>query len=335
MIYIGYTLAAITLLVCLYLLFVESRLGGKKVIALTTFRFPEGLTSADAGTMIDGTANRRDVLSLIPWFAAEGYLRMERTDDVEMELRKDGVKTNFTLYRLADPPTDAPKYIHVFFNTLFPGGSKKRELCYEYDQEFSEGYRETLSYLRHVSTAVNQGPKPIDFGLTIASIVLMALTCALLSTDTTISIIMCIFVLFPLCATMVYMFMIIGDTMGYTGYAKMTLLQIGGYGFYAVALGSYSSNYAPDNWTLCMSLIGVVLLTTVLMPRLARITNHRKAELLGLKQYIAVAEKEELRRIVTDNPTLFYRILAYGMAFGLAKAWLDKFRAFNIMIGDD
>ena len=70
---------------------------------------PEGLTSAHVGAFIDQRANKRDVLSLIPYWAAEGYLSM----------RYDG---GLTLRRRAALPADFPVYEIDLFDQLFSQG---------------------------------------------------------------------------------------------------------------------------------------------------------------------------------------------------------------------
>ena len=52
---------------------------------------PDGVSSAKVGYIIDNSADDRDILSLILWFASKGYLAVEgREEDLRL-VRKKGL----------------------------------------------------------------------------------------------------------------------------------------------------------------------------------------------------------------------------------------------------
>jgi len=67
---------------------------------------PEGLTSAHVGAFIDHQVHTRDVMSLIPYWAAEGYLSMSYHGEL-------------TLHKKAELPPSFPEYERQFFQALF------------------------------------------------------------------------------------------------------------------------------------------------------------------------------------------------------------------------
>jgi len=68
---------------------------------------PKDITSAHVGTFIDQTANTRDVISLLPYWAAEGYIIMQNVDDeIELSLKES-------------LPESFPEYEHLVFDYLF------------------------------------------------------------------------------------------------------------------------------------------------------------------------------------------------------------------------
>lgn len=71
---------------------------------------PEGLTSAHVGAYIDHMANQRDVMSLIPYWAAEGYLTMKYDNGLSLH-KKDAL------------PSDFPEYEKEFFDAIFKKGN--------------------------------------------------------------------------------------------------------------------------------------------------------------------------------------------------------------------
>ena len=68
---------------------------------------PEGLTSAHVGGFIDQTSNTRDIVSLLPYWGAEGYIEMKQIVD------------DIFVYKMKNLPPDFPEYEHIIFDRLF------------------------------------------------------------------------------------------------------------------------------------------------------------------------------------------------------------------------
>ena len=79
----------------------------------------DGMSSAELGYLYDAKLQKRDMISLVMWFASMGYLKIKAEDKQERGLIRNG-KKNITLHKLADLPEDAPAYQKTFFNGLFP-----------------------------------------------------------------------------------------------------------------------------------------------------------------------------------------------------------------------
>lgn len=67
---------------------------------------PDGVSSAEVGYIIDNSADDRDILSLILWFASKGYLAVEGWEEDLRLVRKKGL------------PAGSPEYQTVFFDAL-------------------------------------------------------------------------------------------------------------------------------------------------------------------------------------------------------------------------
>ncbi len=72
---------------------------------------PDDMSPAEVGTFYDHTVNNRDVLSMIPYWGQQGYLRMRAFEE----------SSNSDLYleKRNELPVDRPRYEHSFFNRLF------------------------------------------------------------------------------------------------------------------------------------------------------------------------------------------------------------------------
>ena len=74
---------------------------------------PDNLSPAEVGTFYDYRVNRRDLISLLPYWGELGLLTIKPIEG------KDG---DFYFAKLKDIPSDRPAYERLFFNTLFERG---------------------------------------------------------------------------------------------------------------------------------------------------------------------------------------------------------------------
>lgn len=68
---------------------------------------PDNMSAAQVGVFIDHQANTRDIIALIPQWGAEGFVKLEKTED-------DTIIT-----KLKDLPENMPKYEHTLFEGIF------------------------------------------------------------------------------------------------------------------------------------------------------------------------------------------------------------------------
>ena len=80
------------------------------------FKPPADITSAEAGLLWDGKLHQKDLISLIYYWAADGYLKIreERFSDIK----------NYILIKKADLPETAKPFERTMFNGLFVSGNE-------------------------------------------------------------------------------------------------------------------------------------------------------------------------------------------------------------------
>ena len=84
---------------------------------------PDDISSAEAGYLYDKKLQRKDMISLVMWFASKGWLKIRAVEnDDEKTKRKQPYK--ITLHKLQDIPNSAPAYQKTFFDGIFKGGDK-------------------------------------------------------------------------------------------------------------------------------------------------------------------------------------------------------------------
>lgn len=58
--------------------------------------------------------------------------------------------------------------------------------------------------------------------------------------------------------------------------------------------------------------------------------NEILQELKGFKKFIEIAEENQLRMLMKENPNYFETTMAYAVAFGIFDKWAKKFEAMNV-----
>jgi len=104
----------------------------------------------------------------------------------------------------------------------------------------------------------------------------------------------------------------------------------------AVLAGTVAFGFAAfigANPLLLVVLVGILLLALMtfsrLMPAYTREGRHVQDHIEGLRQYLSVAERDDLARIKAPEmtPVEFARMLPYALALDVERTWADRFAA--------
>ncbi|HEX5429821.1 MAG TPA: DUF2207 domain-containing protein [Patescibacteria group bacterium] len=90
----------------------------------------------------------------------------------------------------------------------------------------------------------------------------------------------------------------------------------------------FLSDHVQWSTTFSLALSGlIVIIFGYFMPRKTQKGADTKQLVLGLKEYLSVAEKDRLNfhNDPEKNPQLFEKLLPYAMALGVSEAWAKKF----------
>ncbi len=108
--------------VFLYLLwFVVGR--DEKVTSMVFFKPPARFSPAEAGVILDETADRTEVLSLIPYWATKGVLSIGKDGQ---DSDSSPLSPDYTLHKLKDLSADAKQYEKTLFGAIFSGSDEVR-----------------------------------------------------------------------------------------------------------------------------------------------------------------------------------------------------------------
>ena len=301
---------------------------GRSVVKTIEFYPPEGISSAEVGVIIDNSVDEGDISSLIPWFAEKGYLKIEETKYKKIVLTK-----------LKSLPEKAPKYQKKLMDLFFPKGTTTVRLSQLGDK--SAQMNDVKSALKKVfSEDGKRGLVKLD------SWVFMYIPLLLFGTLTIATNIVHHFRMDELyIAGFIWLLPTVlglslrlsgSDSDLYSSTFKRVIYFLVKFTIMATVALIYSE--IPDygspmvDWEILLFFLANFI-TIELCGRFNLNTDYRidmMGRLLGFKEFIETAEKENLERLQMEDATYFYRVLPYAMVFGLANTWARKFKTITV-----
>lgn len=101
--------------------------------------------------------------------------------------------------------------------------------------------------------------------------------------------------------------------------------------FYLFAQQFYHDLDNTNSLQVVCGVIGsiVSIVCYIQLPQLNFSGQKAKGQLLGLKKFIKVAEKNRLELLVDENPEYFYDILPYAYILGVSDKWIKQFESIT------
>ena len=86
------------------------------------------------------------------------------------------------------------------------------------------------------------------------------------------------------------------------------------------------------NWLYILSFISVFVtgFFSIIMDRKTEYGEMIIAKIKGFRNYLNVAEKDQLEMLESKNANYFYDILPYAYILGVSNTWIEKFSKKNI-----
>jgi len=330
---LAYISFGISIALALIIVFFAIKVKHPHITKQIEFYPPNGMCSAEVGTVIDDSADKTDLASLIPWFASQGYIKIEE----KKEEGKLNTKTYLEITKLKPIDSQSPAYQRTFFNALFssenttvrldklPEASKKIEIA---QSELSDVFtgEHTLT-TQHASTWLLA-----LLLLTSTFMFVSALPCELFHSDD----MYLIFIIWSLPFAVGAFFIVTNSASTHFDARWIKIV------FFVIRLVCVLIAYGLLTWLVDeMILDDVFIITTFaacfiaseLAVRLNIDTPYRAGlvgKLLGLKEFIETAEKPRLESLLKDDPEYFYKILPYAMVFNISDIWADHFKDLDM-----
>ncbi len=272
------------------------------------------------GTRLDGTADAEDLGALVFWFASEGYLTIDLSDEDDPVL----IKTEKEL------PEDAPAHQKMFLAGLFKEGETVR---------MSQLKNTFYSTADSVKIVARESEARYETRGTTLMIVFGALTVLLLGLGTWIYDMLTVgsffFKLTPLFIALLSYWISAAICWSVEKQRfkaeryRTVLLKLFGFavGCLPALLLFFGYSPAVSDWAL----LAVAILSSLagmgapfLVPRTKKFTEWL-GQILGFKEFIRTAEKDRIETMLKEQPALYYNILPYAQVLGVSDVWTEKF----------
>lgn len=296
-----------------------------EVYPTVEFYPPEGMTPAEAGYVIDGCVDNKDVVALILYWADKGYL-----DIVQAE------KNEFSFVKKREPE-GMKGYEKAMFNKLFSSGDTVTLASLKYSfyttmeatktavANYFEGSKQRRVFTKASKTArgwmcvITMLPIVtnlfrtlfMEAGLVMAAVV-TAVAAALISVP-------------------VFMLVRLLEKWRSTKPGSKAGMLITSILLLAAAIILYIVLMPEKTAALVSAAATLVLLgLTVIMRKRTETGNRWYGRLLGFKNFIDNAEKDRILTLVEQNPSYFYNVLPYAYVLGVTDKWAKNFQHIGI-----
>lgn len=297
-------------------------------IQTVEFYPPDDILASEVGYIIDGSADNEDMFCLVPYFAKKGYLKI-----VEVPNKRDNTKIHhLELHRLKGLPKNAPKYQKTIFNALFEDSETVR--LDKLGKRFGAEIKKAKSELKEVfedERELYEG----DFSA-LAGCVLPAILSALFYFVNSSSGVLNYLAVFP---PLVHI--TAGLALEKVAKAKLfkkyTILKAFAFLLIEIPVLWYFTSEALvsglSNQTITLITMIIPVLPVFLSPRFIKMTPYNleiTGKLLGLREFIKLAEVPKLKELITTDAEYFFDVLPYAMVFKLTDRWAKHFTDIRV-----
>lgn len=322
-----YALMFTVIVALLYLRF------GKDDLLVKTVEFnpPSGYSSAQVGYIFDGAVDNKDVVSLIIEWAAKGYLTIEELEGKNIQLNK-----------IQDIDSKAIAAEKSLFNDLFRGRDTVTT------QELEKSFYTSINFAKLNITRYFLGNKErrifsmvadalqILLGILIISVPALHLSAVIYNQvfyaaeAIGIGFISSFLAIPPV--VIFTMLMRKKQTIGKVAIGALTIVGIVLTSLFVFVQFLAQSVY-NGNILMFVLVMGSYLISLYFITIMDKRTDkglELYGRILGLKNFIELAEKDKLEMLVHDDPDYFYRILPYAYVLNVTDTWSKKFESIAI-----
>lgn len=336
--YIDYAVIAlfIGLVVITFVLWLKNG-KDKPVVETVEFYPPEDLNSAELAQVYKGEVRGQDVTSLLIYLANKGYLKIKEED------KKGLISTYKAITFVKLKEYDGENYSEkTFFDGIFKYGDEvsisKLEDRFYVTQGKIVNHINSKKNIEKVIDKKSRVSKTITTVFEFLVLIVTCLTLGMATGDISNSLFSLPFVICSLA--------MIKAGVGYFkkkeagGIVVGAMLIFMSFCFFCSSQTTVlvqSDGFSSADWlVLGIGVVSIILLIIfeAIMPARTEYGTKMLGKIRGFKRFLETARKEELERLVEENPSYFYDILPYTYVLGVSSKWIKKFETMNLRSPD-
>ena len=308
-----------------------------KVVQTVEVYPPKDLNSCEVQCLLDDKTSKKGVISLLLYLANKGYIKIEETEKKKMLSTKKGFKlTKIKEYKGNN------SLEKQFFNKLF--SYSKKGVNYVTEEDLKNKFYSTINSIKFKTDSkfrdkmFNSNEKYGKRLMLIIFTLIFITTVKLLYEYMGGDIWWMLGSLIPLmigCAFVTLMISVFSFSDDDVPFWVLIIVII----LIVMPIVFLMSNILSDSlmdplYKIDVSFVTVSIVIILIFGKFLKKRTSSNTKILGrlrgFKEFLEVARKEELEKLVEENPTYFYDILPYTYALGISDKWVKKFESISI-----
>ena len=314
---------------------------GRDPVPIVSARFeaPDGLSPLLVGYLADKTADDKDIISMLFYWADKGLLSIteEKTDKFTFTKLKD-----IEQYAI-ETGTDVPSLEVQLFNGFFKGCEVGDSIGFK-DLEKNNFYEcmmsakgKVMGYFRKDRRLAETKSEVFSavFGF-VAIIPMMLFFCRLslmeFPRDVAFGSFIAAFLL-PIANATAFFLLFRKWYLRKSNLFPVLLCAVPSVCMFGILAAEGMARYGTPGVVqaivsvLCSTMISFL---SAIMPKRSSYGNRMLEQILGYREFIDKVEMSVLRMLIDEDPMVYYHVLGYAVVLGLENTWADKFKGIAI-----
>ncbi|MBQ0023149.1 MAG: DUF2207 domain-containing protein [Prevotellaceae bacterium] len=323
----------IALLLAILIAYHEITIKHPHITKTIQFYPPDGISSAEVGTIIDDSADLIDLTSLIPWFAGQGYISIREIPDSKGKIGKNAA---LELTKLKDLPPEAPEYQKKLMKLFFSDGNTvDLSKLGEHPNAMKAAMKELSNVFSGDKVLTNINGKIGWFFLLFIAVIAMFCCGSSIKYFHSSGLMIALIWTVPAFIGLLGKIGAAGESLMKSKLSKAWTFT---YRFVLMLLFcGFAWIYIQEADLITTPLLVGTFVSTFLLCEFSGrfIVNSAyrtdmMGKLLGLKEFIETAELQQLQSLQENDEDYYYKVLPYAMVFGLSDKWANQFKNINV-----
>lgn len=294
---------------------------------------PDELSPGELGYIIDGRADKEDIVSSIVYLADKGYISIE-----------EGGGSEFIFTALKEPGYEMPGFVRTIYDGIFKSGRRDRAVSYDLGTGFGEKFQQATSQLAAMYRGSEAIIKPESRIARIwAAVSAIMPIYAFSSWQSSYGSQTANFALIWASAHVLiatWLMCSVYDRIRTSSKVRTVLKILAAIWFFTVGLNVIifdfdavlSSGKIKMIIMTAMLVLGTLISMFFSVISIARTSKATEllGKTLGFRDFIKTAELDKIQELVEADPGYFFHIIPYAYVFGLTDKWIKKFENIPI-----